>query len=537
MFPTSQTGLRTVVGLAFAGTVGLLIAHAVRYQSTTYAWFGPGGNPQHTNISQNNAVGLGRVVWSAPVDLFANSSGSVHYSGPAITAKNTVVFGVKIHQSNDFRMEARNGKTGAATWIKTTDYTVPPTSTTYWTGIFPIALCVNSVVAAGSGGTVFIKTDADDKNSGVTRSCFYMPIETFDLNRTLYRGIKINTQIMGGPAGTFYFGYSVFEAPPAAIAAKLGTGGIVQMTLAGTKTFKKASDLVPSSPGDVVRPAFNSGAVRSLDGKSVYIPITNVSRGTNYLVKLNASSLALQASVRLIDPNNGGDTWICPCSSASPVIGPDGHVFFGTLRNNDGTSHGWMLQFDANLSQTDANNVRYPVGAFGWDDTPSIVPANIVPSYKGTSAYLLMTKYNNYKGTGGDGRNRLAVLDPGKDNVTIDPISGKHVMNEVITVLGVTCDDGFYACTSTTDVNDPSVPVREWCINSAAIDRASKSAIVNSEDGHGYRWDFTTNTLKQGTYLQPGSLEPYTPTAIGADGTSYIINGGYIHAVRNVVTP
>ena len=37
-------------------------------------------------------------------------------------------------------------------------------------------------------------------------------------------------------------------------------------------------------------------------------------------------------------------------------------------------------------------------GSFGWDDTASIVPTSMVPSYAGTSAYLLMTKYNNYGG-------------------------------------------------------------------------------------------------------------------------------------------
>ncbi|HEX7577911.1 MAG TPA: hypothetical protein VF430_07745, partial [Verrucomicrobiae bacterium] len=60
-------------------------------------------------------------------------------------------------------------------------------------------------------------------------------------------------------------------------------------------------------------------------------------------------------------------------------------------------------------------------GAFGWDDTASIVPASIVSSYYGSSSYLLMTKYNNYADTGGDGVNKIAILDP--QNSETDPIS------------------------------------------------------------------------------------------------------------------
>jgi hypothetical protein len=51
-------------------------------------------------------------------------------------------------------------------------------------------------------------------------------------------------------------------------------------------------------------------------------------------------------------------------------------------------------------------------GSFGWDVSPSVIPASMVPSYAGTSTYLLAQKYNNYRGRHGDGLNRLAVLDP-----------------------------------------------------------------------------------------------------------------------------
>src|SRR5205814_142980 len=111
----------------------------------------------------------------------------------------------------------------------------------------------------------------------------------------------------------------------------------------------------------------------------------------------------------------------------------------------------------------------------------SIVPSNLVPSYSGSSAYLVLTKYNNYSnpGIGGNGLNKVAILDP--NATAVDPVTGATVMQEVLTILGPTPNPG-------------QAGVREWCINSAAIDQANQCAVINSEDGHVYRWSFATNT-------------------------------------------
>ena len=200
------------------------------------------------------------------------------------------------------------------------------------------------------------------------------------------------------------------------------------------------------------------------------------------------------------------------------MVGLDGDVYYGVLESNipAHNERGWLLHFDASLK-----TVKTP-GAFGWDDTPSIVPSDLVPSYQGTSKYLVLTKYNNYKNTGtGDGRNKIALLDP-NNQTELDPVNGHTtVMNEVLTILGVTPD------------GPPASAVREWCINSAAVDRVTKSAIVNSEDGHLYRWDFTTNTFSQSIGLHGPLGEAYTPTVIGVDGTSWAINDGYLYAITN----
>ena len=152
------------------------------------------------------------------------------------------------------------------------------------------------------------------------------------------------------------------------------------------------------------------------------------------------------------------------------------------------------------------------------------MPSNLVPSYNGSSSYLILVKYNNYAGQGtGNGVNKLAVLDPNasqQDEYSTTPV---QVMREVLTVTGPTAEPQ----------NEFPNAVREWCINTAAIDPAGKSALVNSEDGVVYRWDFTTNTLTQHVRLTSGLGEAYTPTVIGADGTVFAINDATLFAVGN----
>jgi hypothetical protein len=160
-------------------------------------------------------------------------------------------------------------------------------------------------------------------------------------------------------------------------------------------------------------------------------------------------------------------------------------------------------------------------GAFGWDDTASIVSASLVSSYHGSSSYLLMTKYNNYVEGGGDGVNKIGILDP--QNSMTDPISGASVMQEVLTIAGLTPDSEF--------TNTHPNAVREWCINSAAVDPYTKSVLANNEDGKLYRWDLTSNTLSETNTLTTGIGEAYTPTIVGVNGFVYAINNAILFVI------
>src|SRR5947207_8108545 len=95
-------------------------------------------------------------------------------------------------------------------------------------------------------------------------------------------------------------------------------------------------------------------------------------------------------------------------------------------------------------------------------------------------------------------------------------------MREVLTIIG-----------PTPDSENPGVPnaVREWCINAPAVNPATNSVFMPSEDGRIYRWNLATNSITQSVALTPGIGEPYVPTVIGPDGTIYTLNGGYLFAL------
>src|SRR4029079_4450836 len=156
-------------------------------------------------------------------------------------------------------------------------------------------------------------------------------------------------------------------------------------------------------------------------------------------------------------------------------------------------------------------------GAFGWDHTPSLVSRSAVPDYVGSAPYLIMTKYNFYAGGGGNGENRIAVVDPFAAQV--DGYSGIAVMKEVRTILCATPDPdagpSFPPAVKERGLTTPAVAP----FTSSVLARASvtRSGLAGAEDGNVYRWNLTTNTFSQQIVLTPGLGEAYTPTAVGPD--------------------
>src|SRR5262249_46036955 len=157
-------------------------------------------------------------------------------------------------------------------------------------------------------------------------------------------------------------------------------------------------------------------------------------QGSGYLLALDSATLTPEARVALKDPATGKDALLDDDYTASPTVGPDGDVYYGVLDNPVGSNHGrgWLLHFSGDL-QTEK-----PPGDLAWVPPPRTAPASMVPSYNGQSSYLLMVKYNNYKSLGGDGVNKMAILDP--TEAMTDPVAAMDMMCPVLTITGVTPD-------------------------------------------------------------------------------------------------
>jgi hypothetical protein len=423
-----------------------------------------------------------------------------------VTSANTVVVPVKTGPANGFKIEARNGANGTLKWSLATDYLLPPHN---WTPSYSPALTAqNRVYFAGVGGTVFFREDVDSPTGVTGQLAFYgLANYSHSLDSTVY----ISTPITADANGTIYFGFQVTGSNSLNLKS-----GLARIDANGAGSWVAAS--TAAGDANVTHIVYNNAAALSQDGAKLYVAARRED-GTGYLLALDSSSLATLAKVALADPKSLAGAVLPDDGSASPTVGPDGDVYFGVLDNpyNSNNDRGWLLHFRGDLSQPP---VAVP-GAFGWDDTVSIVDASLVASYSGTSPYLLMTKYNNYAGHGtGNGINKIAVLDPNASMV--DPISGINVMQEVLTIAGQTPDPEF-----------PNYPnaVREWCINNAAVDPFTVSILANSEDGQLYRWDLTTNTFTEVIKLTQATGEAYTPTVVGADGTVYAINNATLFAV------
>jgi hypothetical protein len=517
-----QKGKKLAWGLLIAGASVIVVVGQVQSrrapQTTIPAGSVPvfAGNAQHTPIYQPAVPNLNRIRWSTTIDF--NNSGGAHYGAPLITAANTLLAPVKI-AGDAFRVDAFDAATGTAKYSLSTDYILPAHN---WIPVYNPCLTTGSfgtrLYYAGAGGTVYHIDNPDSAAHGPPVQDVFYGIFNYLGDPAAYNAtIFINTPLTADSSGNVFFGFRVQGTAPSPL--NTSQSGFARIDPTGNGTYVLAG--AAANDVNITRDTHNSAPALSNDESTLYVATKSANGQLSYLVGLDSTTLAFEYRALLTDPRNGNPAAVTDDSTASPTVAPDNDVYFGILGNPGGGFRGFLLRFSADLA------TKKTPGAFGWDYTTAIVPATMVPSYQGSSSYLLFCKYNNYAFNDGDGVNRVALLDP--DTTQLDPHSSAPnfvEMREVLTLIGPTPDPDNYG-------PPPKFPyaVKEWCINTAAVNPATNSIFVPSEDGHLYRWNVSSNSFSQAVTLSAGVGEPYVPSLIGPDGTVYTLNGGTLFAL------
>ncbi len=527
-------------------------------------WSAQDQNAQNFFLEAINDV-TGQVLWTTeptgtitgasnagPIVISGSTTGLVNGDSVTIggvngnTAANGT-FTIGDVTANSFQLQGTSGNgaySGGGTWVlnpsNQTSYIepnygwLPPYQPVYDAG-------TDRVYFAGPGGTLDYIANPDQAGTPtIVQEAFY-GTSNYLANESAYNSsIYTNTGLTVDNAGNVYFGFTVTGSNPSSIT----DGGVVKVSPSGVATSTLAYSAVGQSNDGNWNPAEGASSAVSNDGSIVYFGIDDSGYGLNgngefdsYLVGFNTTTMAPVSSVQLLDPASGQGAGLIDESTASPMVAPDGTVFQGVFGNPYNGSRGYLLHFSGDLS------TEYTPGAFGWDDTPSIIPTSMVPSYTGTSSYLILSKYNNYSNAdfggpnsgdyGDNGVNEIAVLDPyssvpdpNYDPNNPNPGYPNPNFNVMATVEAFTSPSPDVPA---VQAGDPDA-VREWCTNGTVVDPATDSVFMNNEDGYTYEWNLGTNTVTDAVEVTSGIGVPYTPTAIAPNGEIFSDNGGELFA-------
>jgi hypothetical protein len=216
--------------------------------------------------------------------------------------------------------------------------------------------------------------------------------------------------------------------------------------------------------------------------------------------------------------NRPGAGRVIDDNSASPVVAPDGSVFYGayTRFNFD---QGHIMKF----SSTGQFLAAY---RFGWDDTPAL--------YAHDGTYDIITKDNQYGDIGSYCNDETWCPS---DRTGSDPAypeayfitrldSNLHIKNRWQNLNPLSCTRD--SSGNVTCVNDHPFGF-EFCVNAPAVD-AFGNVYNNSEDGNLYVVR-PNGTLREHLFLDAAVGAAYTPLAIGPDGKIYTQNDGHLFVV------
>jgi hypothetical protein len=245
--------------------------------------------------------------------------------------------------------------------------------------------------------------------------------------------------------------------------------------------------------------------------------------GCNVLLPANGTPNGCRTGATTgVDPaqNRPGAGRVLDDSTSSPVVAPDGSVFYGAYTRYN-YAQGHMMKF----SSAGAFQAAY---RFGWDDTPAI--------YAHDGTYSILTKDNQYGEVGSYCNDPVACPE---DRTAYNPAFPEAYfitrLNSSLVPEWRWQNTNTLSCTRDNSGNVTCVSDHpagfEWCVNAPAVD-GTGVVYNNSEDGGIYviRPD---GTLRDHLFLKLALGAAYTPISIASDGRILAQNDGHLFVVGN----
>ncbi|HEV7238662.1 MAG TPA: hypothetical protein VGQ36_05435 [Thermoanaerobaculia bacterium] len=556
--------------------VTLLIVSPAVAQQTWNQW---AGGPQHTGsldvTGQRFVTELANIVVDPFVPILRAEAGGallVHYQTPLSQGRD-VFMEVKTGTYNNFRswetqtwnvrkFQWEDGEL-VTRWTAESDWNPVPSGPRF-EPVFHGALTKKFVYMAGAGGTIL---EVDRSSGVITRRLgqFTMSIDlrtyvtspiTVDADGNLYYNVlrlaaenPWTTDISDAwlvkiaPDGTASRGSYTALAPNAPAATDMCLDQFPTSML----PWPPSPAAVPGSvPCGSQRAGINIAPAVGPDGTIYTVSRAHLNSRWGWLVAVNpdlsskwSTSLRnrFQDGCNVLLPTNGtpggcrvgATTGVDPAdnqpgsgavndnSTSSPVVAPDGTIFYGAYSRYN-YSQGHMMRFSASGQYLNG----YP---FGWDVTPAL--------WQHDGTFSLITKENRYVGAGsycgGCPPNRIPSAPEGYYITQLNPdLQVEWQFKATNTESCARNEDG------TVDCVDDHPQTFEWCVNSVAVDRRGV-VYVNSEDGHLYAIN-QGGTLRERIFLQLALGAAYTPLSLGADGKIYTQNAGHLFVVGTGLT-
>ncbi len=547
----------------------VLAVSAVAQQQTWNQW---AGGPSHNGSLPVNAHRLAKQLANIVVDPFAENERAeaggallVHYQTPLsdggdvfMEVKSGTYTGFQTWETqiwNVRKFEWRDGQL-VAQWTAESDWNPVPSGGARFEPVFHAALTKEFVYMAGTGGTVL---EVDRETGAITRRLGQFG-DSLDSRTYVTSPITIDAQ------GNLYYNVLRLAAQTPWTSDILGAW-LVKVQPDGTATRASYASLVPDAPAmctgefasstlpwppspnavpDAVpcgsqRAGINLAPAVGPDGTVYTVARAHLNARWGRLIAVNGDlSLKWTSSLRNrlndgcnvllpangtpggcragattgVDPadNQQGSGQVNDNSTSSPVVAPDGTIYYGSYTRYN-YSQGHMMRFSADGGFLSA----YP---FGWDVTPAI--------WQHDGTFSLITKENRYVGApsycGSCSPNRIPSAPAGYYITQLDPtLQVEWQYKATNTESCARLENGSVECV------DDHPETFEWCVNSLAVDRRGV-VYVNSEDGHLYAID-QGGTVRERIFLQLALGAAYTPLSLGVDGRIYTQNAGRLFVV------